>query len=116
MGSLQVYGTEGNLLLGAGHSASIITTRKHLLPSVDEDGWFHIPVRGDWRKAKWPQPVPGAFNYYHESSREFISSILDDREPVPGLEWGLHITEMMVGAVESNRTGGKYEMRTTLDY
>jgi hypothetical protein len=35
---------------------------------------------------------------------------------VVGVAWGLHITEMMVGALESSQTGQRYEMTTTLDY
>lgn len=113
-GALQVFGTEGNLMFGAGHMASIISTRKKLLPHVDDDGWYHIPNRGDASKAKWPQPTPGAFNYYHQSSQHLIDCILEDREPVVGVDWGLHITEMMAGALESSRTGEQYELTTTL--
>ena len=115
-GSLQVFGTEGNLLFGAGYKASIISRRTELLPQVDADGWFHIPVRGDARRAKWPQPVPGGFNYYSESTDHFIDCILQDRDPIVNVEWGLHITEMMAGAVVSSQTGRRYEMTTTLDY
>lgn len=114
-GSLQIYGSEGNLLFGAGYMASIITTRKQLLPQIDDDGWFHIHPRGDRSKAKWPQPIPGAFNYYHESSRHLIDCILEDREPVVGVDWGLHITEMMAGTIESSKTGQRYMMTTHLD-
>ena len=95
--------------------ASIISSKKELLPSVDADGWFHIHPRGDGGKAKWPQPTPGAFNYYHESSRHLIECILADREPLVNVDWGLHITEMMVGTVESSRTGRRYKMQTTLE-
>lgn len=115
-GALAVYGTEGNLIFGNGYTASIISTKKDLLPHVGDDGWFHIPLRGDRSKAKWPQPVPGAFNYYHESSRHLIECILEDKEPIPNVDWGLHITEMMYGALESSRTGERYQMTTTLDY
>ena len=115
-GSLQVFGTDGNLLFGAGYRASIISRRTDLLPQVDADGWYHIPVRGEPSQAKWPQPVPGAFNYYHESSQHFIDCILEDREPIVNVDWGLHITEMMAGAVESSQTGKRYEMTTSLDY
>ena len=114
-GGLQIYGSEGNLLFGAGYMASIISSKKELLPSVDADGWFHIHPRGDGGKAKWPQPTPGAFNYYHESSRHLIECILADREPLVNVDWGLHITEMMVGTVESSRTGRRYKMQTTLE-
>ena len=115
-GSLQVYGTEGNLIFGSGYKASIVSRRRDLLPEADEEGWYHVPVRGDTSKAKWPQPTPGAFNYYHESSRHLIECILEDREPVVGVDWGLHITEMMCGTVESARTGQRYEMTTRLEY
>jgi predicted dehydrogenase len=115
-GALQVFGTEGNLMFGAGYMASIISNRKALLPRVDADGWYHIPHRGDGSKAKWPQPTPGAFNYYHESSQHFIDCILEGRQPIPGIDWGMHITEMMYGALESSRTGVKYEMTTSIDY
>jgi hypothetical protein len=115
-GALQVFGTEGNLIFGAGYAASIISSRKELLPQVDSDGWYHIHPRGDFSKAKWPKPIPGAFNYYHESSKHFIECILEQRDPVVNVDWGLHITEMMYGALESSRTGIKYEMTTILDY
>ena len=115
-GSLQIFGTEGNLIFGAGYAASIISTRADLLPSVDADGWYHIHPRGDRSKAKWPQPTPGAFNYYHASTQHLIDCILADREPLVNVDWGLHITEMMVGALVSSQTGCKYEMTTTLDY
>lgn len=115
-GGLHIFGTEGNLLFGVGHTASIISRRKDMLPQVDADGWYHIPPRGDGSRARWPQPTPGAFNYYHESTRHFIDCILRDRDPIPNVEWGLHITEMMSGAVESYTTGRRYDMTTTLDY
>ena len=115
-GSLSIYGTEGNLLFGAGHKASIISTRKDLLPSVDDDGWFHIPLRGDRSKATWPIPVPGSFNYYHESSRHLVECILEDKEPLVNVDWGLHITEMMYGTLKSSETGEVYQMTTSLDY
>lgn len=114
-GDLQVFGTEGNLIFGAGYLASFISRKQDLLPQIGDDGWYHIPLRGDRSKAKWPQPVPGAFNYYHESSRHLIECILEDRDPVVNVEWGLHITEMMAGAVESSRTGRRYDMTTTVD-
>jgi predicted dehydrogenase len=108
-GGLQIFGTDGNLMQG-----SIISKRRDLLPKIDADGWFRLPLRGHG-KAKWPQPLPGAFNYYHESTRHLIDCILQDRDPLVNIDWGLHITEMMAGAVESYTTGKRYEMTTTLE-
>jgi predicted dehydrogenase len=113
-GSLQIFGTQGNLIFGSGYTASIISRRTDLLPHVDGDGWYHIPPRGDGSRAKWPQPTPGAFNYYEESTRHLVDCILEDREPLINVDWGLHITEMMAGAVESSTSGQKYRMTTTV--
>jgi predicted dehydrogenase len=113
---LQVFGTEGNLIFGAGYMASIISSRKELLPHIDADGWYHIPTRGDSSRAKWPQPTPGAFNYYHQSSQHFVDCILEGKDPLVNVEWGLHITEMMAGALVSSQSGQRYELTTTLDY
>ena len=114
-GSFQVFGTQGNIIFGSGYMASIISSRKDLLPHIDDDGWYHIPFRGDTSKAKWPQPTPGSFNYYHESSRHLIECILEDKDPLINVEWGLHITEMMAAAVASSATGMRYELTTTVD-
>jgi hypothetical protein len=113
-GALQIFGTDGNLIFGAGYAASIITIHKELLPRVDPDGWYHIPRRGDVSKAKFPKPTPGAFHYYHASTQHLIDCILEDREPRVGVDLGLHITEMMWGTEESARTGMRYMMTTTL--
>ncbi|HHE73273.1 MAG TPA: Gfo/Idh/MocA family oxidoreductase [Chloroflexi bacterium] len=114
-GGLQVFGTDGNLIFGAGYKASIISKHKDLLPAIDADGWYHIPLRGDLSRAKWPQPTPGAFNYYHASTQHFIDCILEDRDPMLNVDWGLHITEMMVGAAVSAKSGCQYEMTTSVD-
>ncbi|MBN1401573.1 MAG: Gfo/Idh/MocA family oxidoreductase [Anaerolineae bacterium] len=111
---LQVFGSEGNLIYGGGHYASVISTRKELLPSVGRDGWYHVPAPGDASKAKWPKPTPGAYNYYHGSSQHLLDCIAQDRDPLLNVEWGRHITEMMVGALQSSRTGQRYEMTTAL--
>jgi predicted dehydrogenase len=108
-GGLMVFGSEGNLV-----GSSILTARKELLPEVGPDGWWHLPSKVDWSKAKWPQPVPGSFNYYHESTQHFIDCILEGRDPLPNVEFGMHITEMMWGALESSRSGKRYEITATL--
>ena len=113
-GGLHIYGSEGNVVLGGGYFASVYSTRKHLLPSIDETGWHRIPLAGDVSKAVWPKPLPGGFNYYHRSSQHFFDCILEDRDPLVNVEWGRHITEMMCGAVGSSRTGQRHEMTTTL--
>ena len=60
------------------------------------------------------QPRAGS-NYYHESSRHRIECTPQDREPIVNVDWGLHITEMMAGAVKSAKSGQRYEMTTTIN-
>jgi predicted dehydrogenase len=115
-GEFQIFGTEGNIVFGAGYQASVISRHRHLLPQVDEDGWYHLPNTVDWSKAKWPIPPKDAFNYYHASTDHLLDCILNNQEPVPNVDWGAHVTEMMYGAMESARTGRRYDMTTTLDW
>ena len=126
-GGLQIFGSRGNVIFGGSvdgqaNFASIITDRYDLLPEAERDSgppepgkpfWYHIPLRGDFAKASWPKPVPGAFNYYAESTRHLIDCIRDDRDPLLNVEFGRHITEMMHGALESERTACRYRMTTT---
>jgi len=111
----QIFGSHGNLMFGYGYAASIISSRKELLPNVSDDGWYHIPEPKYTTKAEWPIPRLGGFIYYHESSKHFIDCIINDREPIANVDWGLHITEMMYGALEASRTGKTYKMTTTLN-
>ena len=114
-GGFVVFGTEGNLVVGfGGHRASFISARKGALPAAGDDGWEHWPPMPQRRKADYPKPAPGASNYYQASAYHLIDCILNDLEPRVGLEWGLHITEMMVGAKVSSDTGRRYDMQTTL--
>jgi predicted dehydrogenase len=114
-GGFKIFGSEGNLILDMnGKMASLISTRKDLLASTDATGWLYLDPLGDVTKAGWPKPIPGGFNYYHVSTQHLVDCILQNLEPVVGIDFGLHITEMMWGALESSRTGQRYTMTTQL--
>lgn len=110
--SLEIYGTEGHVVLGTDQFASVCTTKEGLLPETDNNGWYHIPHPEGPPNPKG-LPIPGAFNYYHASSDHFIDCILNGKDPMVNVEWGLHITEMMCGAIQSAETGQRYEMTTS---
>ncbi len=114
-GDLQIFGSEGNLILGGGYAVSIISARKQLLPSIDADGWYHEKGSDVWEKAEWPI-APKGHSYYEWSSRHLLDCIRDNTDPLPNVEWGRHITEMMYGAMESSRTGQRYQMQTRVDW
>ena len=110
-GGLRIFGTDGNLALGTGGNfASIISKHKGKLPSLDDDGWYNVLPLGE----PDPWPRPGAFNYYEQSTQHLVDCIRHDREPILNVEWGRHINELLVGALESSRSGQRYEMTTTL--
>jgi predicted dehydrogenase len=115
-GGFRIFGTEGNLVIGGtDHAASLLTTRRDLGLATDEHGWHHMDDGRTDGPSQWPIPAPGGFNYYHESTRHLLDCIRDDRDPLLNVEWGRHITEMMIGALQSSRTGQHYAMTTTLD-
>ncbi|MXU64392.1 Gfo/Idh/MocA family protein [Oceanomicrobium pacificus] len=117
-GSMEVFGTEGNIYFDPypGIHSTVSSTNRSLLNNPDENGWETHPKDGDLSKAKWPKPVPGGFNYYHESSRELIDCILTGRRTMIDEDWGAHINEMLTGAQESAETGRKYEMQTRVNW
>lgn len=117
-GSMEVFGTQGNIYFDPypGVQCSVYSTQKEMLEDPDENGWQHFKKQGDLAKGKWPQPTPGGFNYYHESSKELIACILEDRETMINVDWGEHINEMLTGATESARTGKRYEMTTAVNW
>ncbi|MEX0886935.1 MAG: Gfo/Idh/MocA family oxidoreductase [Phycisphaeraceae bacterium] len=110
--NFMVLGEGGNLIDGGGYAASIISSRKDLLPEVSDDGWYHIPLPYNPKKVQWPKPA-GGYGYYGASTAHLIECIQNDTDPVPNVEFGRHITEMMYGALESAKTGNRYEMTTT---
>ena len=113
MPGLQIFGTDGNLIMGGPHALSIISKHRDLLPHTDEDGWYHVDP-DPLPPSPWPIPAKGSWVYYHESTKHLVECILEDREPIINAEWGTHITEIMYGVLESSRTGTRYQMQTTL--
>jgi hypothetical protein len=92
----------------------MISTRRDLLPQVDDQGWYRVPVPGDVSKAVWPKPTPGGYHYYHASTQHLLDCIVEGCDPLVNVEWGRHITEMMTGAMTASASGQQYTMTTTL--
>ena len=55
-GGLQIFGTEGNIVMEHKYRASITTTKTELLPEADESGWYNIPYL---KSEPAPWPIPG---------------------------------------------------------
>lgn len=86
--ALELYGTEGSLVIGGPDNIVKVTSEK--IESLVPAGWVtptHLP------KAL-PSPL-----------RQWVSSILDGTEVLYGLEEGTQLTELMEAAYISHRTG-----------
>jgi hypothetical protein len=47
------------------------------------------------------------------SVEHLIDCILNDKEPLPSVEWGRHVTEIMIKSLESARSGIAANLSTT---
>ncbi|MEM2944884.1 MAG: Gfo/Idh/MocA family oxidoreductase [Thermoproteota archaeon] len=101
MPDIEIYGSEGALLVGGPAAISVMTKRKdskYYLP----DGWYCIP------KQDFPP-----WNYYRASTEHFFDCILNDKEPLPSLKWGMHVSEIMIKSIQSSRTGSRLRVSST---
>ena len=95
---IEIYGEEGGLIIGGvtGSSLSVLTTKKDseywMTSRPDEaGGWYFFGT------------IP-----HKERVNEmdhFIDCIVNDKEPLPSVEWGRHVSEIMIKSLESSRTG-----------
>ncbi|MDH5794862.1 MAG: Gfo/Idh/MocA family oxidoreductase [Candidatus Bathyarchaeota archaeon] len=102
---VEIYGEDGGLMIGGvqGSSLSVFTTkcdsRYWVSPRPDESGgWYFFGTI----------PQEGVNEMDH-----FIDCILNDEEPLPSVEWGRHVAEIMIKSLESSRTGKTLVIEST---
>jgi len=101
MPHIEIYGDKGALFIGGPSPLSILTLKedsKYYKP----EGWYHIPR----------EEVP-AWNYYVASTEHFLDCIVNDRDPLPSIEWGKHVSEIMIKSIQSSRTGRTLKIAST---
>ncbi len=67
-----------------------------------EAGWYHFP--GNYFRP---------WQYYQASTQHLYDCIEHDREPVPSMDWGLHVAEIMIGSRTASETGRAQKLTTT---
>lgn len=76
--------------------------------AYDNPGWFEPIVRmrtfGSWIANFW---------YYDASVSHLAECVLEDKEPLPSVEWGRHVVHILAGSIESARTGKAIDLATT---
>ncbi|MEM2940587.1 MAG: Gfo/Idh/MocA family oxidoreductase [Thermoproteota archaeon] len=101
MPDIEIYGSDGALLIGGQAAISVMTKRKESKYYLPEN-WYRMP------KQDFPP-----WNYYRASTEHFFDCILNDKEPLPSLKWGMHVSEIMIKSLQSSRTGRKLRVSST---
>jgi len=104
MPSVEIYGTEGSILLGGESPLALYTTKKRFWTN-EFQGWFMFDERS--------LPMLSLKNPMGASIEHLINCILNDKEPLPSVERGRHVTEIMVKSMESARSGLATNLSTT---
>ena len=101
--SLEVYGEQGGLIVGgvAGSSLSVLSLIKEskyrILYDESANSWYHFGTM-----------PPGINQLVH-----FVDCIVNDKDPLPNVEWGRHMSEIMIKSIESARTGKALNLEST---
>jgi len=104
----ELYGLEGALIL-RWNSLMGYSAKKR--GASGELGWFIVDPPS---RSQLGNRLLGNFywDYYRDSLKHFLECIERDKEPVATLEWGRHLTEVMLKACESAQTGKVLEIRS----
>lgn len=101
MSDIEIYGSDGALFIGGPAAISVMTRRKES-KYYSSEGWYCIPKQ---EFLLW--------NYYRASTEHFFDCIVNDKEPLPSLKWGMHVSEIMIKSIQSSRTGRKLRVSST---
>jgi len=102
---VEIYGDGGGMIIGGvkGTPLSVL--------SMKRDSKYRVPVRkrggpGEWFSFK---TMPDAQNQLVH----FVDCITNDEDPLPNVEWGRHVSEIMIKSLDSARTGKALEIEST---
>lgn len=96
-----IYGTEGVMCLGYPGQKPLRVFRR-----TEGISWS---TRGEWEEPELTPDPPGL------PHRHFIESIRAGRQPLGTPEHARHVTEILLAAHESSRTGRRVELRSTVE-
>jgi len=92
MPDMEIYDSEGTLHRRA-EPISVLTKRKESKYHSPE-GWYNLPRR---ELPRW--------NYYVASAEHLFDCIINDRNLLPSMDWGMHVSEITIRSIQSSRTG-----------
>lgn len=101
MPDIEIYGSEGALFIGGPAAISVMTKRKES-KYYSPDGWYCIS------REEFPH-----WDYIVASTEHLFDCILNDKDPLPSIEWGMHVSEIMIKSIRSSRMGRKLRVTST---
>jgi len=96
----EIYGEDGSLFLAPGdipRRFAYVSSKREFQPDGSQaatETTKHFP--------RW--------HYYSNSTRNLLDAIVNDTDPAPNIEYGRHISEVMIKSLESSRTGKTLEI------
>jgi len=97
--NIEIYGEKGAMFFGGMAPLSVWAPED--LP--DSGGRL---VKSTWESF-------GHWRYTEASIKHLLDCITNDQEPLASVEWGRHVSEIMIGSIESSRTGRAIELATS---
>jgi len=100
---IEIYGDQGGLIVGGvqGSSLSLLTLKKESrykkMVNGTSNSWYYFGT------------MPKGVNQLVH----FVDCITKDEDPLPNVEWGRHLSEIMIKSIESARTGKALNLETT---
>jgi len=98
-GFLRFYGSEGTMFVS--YTGVQLASFKEKYWAYPQMGWFS-PI--GWGRY---------FDYYSADVDHLVDCILEDKDPLPNVEWGRHVIEILTKSLESARVGRTLDLTTT---
>lgn len=102
-------GEKGTIAFGIPDSGSPLS-----VASTIENSPYFVPKpqRGkEWHHL--PRESFGTWRYMEGSTQHLHDCIVNNTEPLPSIEWGLHVSEIMIKSFESSEKGQALALETT---
>lgn len=114
----RIQGDHGAMILKPIYQPSslMFCSGKKKYPDDTYPGWFSIggvsgPSIGP--DMDFSKTMPPFVPYHQASVDHLIDCIVNDKKPIPDVEWGRHVTEIMVKSCESAKSGKAMSLSTT---
>jgi predicted dehydrogenase len=108
---LFLCGEQGTLAINVPDTGSSLS-----VATLDKNSPYHVsnPRRGgavEWYH--FPGNAFPAYDYFAASTQHLYDCIVNDTEPLPSVEWGCHVAEILCRSDQSAETGRRMDLVTT---